>query len=157
MYLEKKLVFVLLAVGVVILGALGWTIVSLQAATQAAQQAADRAGEATKRCASCGSGLTRAALDESLASLRSDVGATLREARETTDQLTAVRTSLPDLAPLMHFLRFSSAYHELLLEQLAVKGRIDVAAARAAVEKMFEGSGGGKPPGWFWGPVPAGR
>jgi hypothetical protein len=157
MYIEKKLVFVLLAIGVVVLGALGWTIYSLQVATQAAGDAADRAGEATKRCAPCGGGLTRAALDEALASLRSDVGATLREARGTSDQLTGMRTSLPDIAPLTHFLRFSSAYHELLLERLAVKTRIDVATARAAVEKMFEGSGGGLPPGWFWGPVPAER
>lgn len=157
MYIEKKLTVVLLVVGVVILGALGWTVVALRSATAAAEAAAERAGEATKRCGACGAGLTRAALDESLAPLRSDLGATVRETRETTDQLVALRTALPDLAPVSHFLRFSSAYHELLLERLAAEGRVDVAAARAAVEKMFEGDGGGKPPGWFWGPVPQGR
>ncbi|MBN1773538.1 MAG: hypothetical protein JXB32_19910 [Deltaproteobacteria bacterium] len=157
MYLDKKLVFVLLAVNVVLLGGLGWTIWSLQAVAQSAEDAAGRAGEATRRCAPCGAGLTRVALDEALAPVRSDLGATLREARETVDQLAAVRSSLPDLAPLAHFLRFSSAYHELLLERLAVKARVDVPTARAAVEKMFEGSGGGKPAGWFWGAVPDGR
>lgn len=157
MYIEKKLFVVLLVLGVVLLGGLGWTAFAAHAASQAAREAADRAGEAAKRCGGCGAGLTRASLDEALASVRSDLGATLREARDAADQVAAVRSSLPDLAPLAHFLRFSSAYHELLLERLAAEARIDIPAARAAVEKMFEGAGGGKPAGWFWGPVPEGR
>lgn len=157
MYIEKKLFVVLLVLGLVVLGALGWTIFAAHSAAQAAQEAADRAGAATARCGSCGAVLTRAALDDALTSIRSDVGTTLREARDAADQLAALRAAQPDLAPLAHFLRFSSAYHELLLERLAAKGRVDIAAARAAVEKMFEGAGGGKPAGWFWGPVPDGR
>jgi len=157
MYIEKKLFLVLLALGVIVLGALGWTILAAHSAAEAAREAADRAGEATKRCGSCGAVLTRASLDDALTSIRSDLGATLREARETADQLAALRGAQPDLAPLAHFLRFSSAYHELLLERLAAKARLDIPAARAAVEQMFEGAGGGRPAGWFWGPVPEGR
>ncbi len=39
MYVEKKLVLVLIAAAVVVLGALGWTIVSLQATVEAARDA----------------------------------------------------------------------------------------------------------------------
>lgn len=154
MYVERKMFWTLIVAALVVLGTLGWIVVSLRATTAAAQQAADRAAEATGRCQPCGAVLTRAAVDEVVLPLRTEMGNVLSEARETRDMVTALRTTgSGDDAALAHFLRFSAAYAELLIERLAAKSRVDIAAARVAVEKMFEGHGG-KPPGWFWGPVP---
>ena len=93
-------------------------------------------------------------MDAALGQLRTDVAGTLIMARGVRDEVLAIRSSQPDLKPIEHYLRFSGAYQELLLEELARHARVDLGATRAAVEKMFEGQGG-KPPGWFWGPVPA--
>jgi hypothetical protein len=152
MYVEKKMMVVVLAVSVVVLAALVWVIIALQSATAAAEQAGTRADEATKKCQPCSAMLTRTTLEQTLTPLRADVGALLAEARGTRDTMIAIQAKLPDLGPLAQFLRFSSAYHELLLENLARKDRVDLAQVRAEVEKMFE-SQGGKPPGWFWGPI----
>jgi len=153
MYVEKKLVVVLLVVAVVVLGALAWTLVSLRATAQAAEDAAAKAGTSAKQCQPCGSVLTRATLEESLAPVRAELGNILTEARGARDEAIAARAGQPQLDPVVHFLRFSDAYVEMLLEALARDARVDVAAARAEVEKMFEGHGG-KPAGWFWGPAP---
>jgi len=157
MYVEKKAMVVLIVVLVVVLGASGYTIFSLQQTAQAAQDAAAAAEKASKQCVPCGAGLTRAVLEEALAPLRTDLGTVAAESRGARDELIAVRAGLPDMKPVMHFLRFSDAYTEVLLEDLARKARLDLGAARATVEKMFE-SEGGKPTGWFWGPInPEGR
>jgi hypothetical protein len=157
MYVEKKALVILIVVLVVVLGASGYTIFSLQQTAQAAQDAAAAAQAATKQCQPCGGGLTRAVLEEAIAPLRTDLGSVLAESRGSRDELIAIRAGLPDMKPIVHFLRFSDAYTELLLEDLARKARVDLATARAAVEKMFEGEGG-KPTGWFWGPInPEGR
>jgi uncharacterized membrane protein len=153
MYVEKKLVLVLIAAAVVVLGALGWTVVSLEATAKAAQDAAAQATTSAKHCQACGAVLTRAALEEALTPLRTELGGILTEARGARDEAIAIRSGMPQIDPLTHFLRFSSAYAEMLLEALARNGRVDVGAARADVEKMFEAHGG-KPGGWFWGPLP---
>jgi len=156
MYVEKKMMAVMLVVSVVVLGALVWVIVALQETTAAAQDAASRAEQATKKCQPCSAMLTRTTLEQALTPLRTDVGNLLTEARGTRDTTIALQAKIPDLAPLAQFLRFSSAYHELLLEDLARRGRVDLALVRAEVEKMFEKEGG-KPAGWFWGPVSPNR
>ena len=152
MYVEKKLVLVLIAAAVVVLGALGWTIVSLQATVEAARDAAAQATTSAKHCQACGAVLTRAALEEALTPLRTELGGILTEARGSRDEAIAIRAGMPQLEPVVHFLRFSSAYAEMLLEALARNGRVDVGLARVEVEKMFE-THGGKPEGWFWGPT----
>jgi hypothetical protein len=151
MYVEKKSLIIVVVLAVVVLGVSGWTIVSLRQAATDAREAAAAAAASSKSCRPCSAGLTRAAIEESLAPLRADVAGVLAESRGARDDLTALRSRMPDLEPLTHFLRFADAYSELLLEDLARKGRLDIGAARAAVERMFEGNGG-KPEGWFWGP-----
>lgn len=154
MYLDKKALIVVGLFAAVVIGLLAWNLVAVGEAKQAARDAAAAATGAAKPQAGPDGSLTRADVDDALGQMRNDVASTLVMARGVRDEVIAIRSSQPDLKPIEHFLRFSGAYRELLLEELARRAKVDLGATRAAVEKMFEGQGG-KPPGWFWGPVPA--
>ncbi|MBI5486638.1 MAG: hypothetical protein HY905_04855 [Deltaproteobacteria bacterium] len=154
MYLDKKAVIVVGAFAAVVIGLLAWNIVATGGATRAAEEATAAVAATTKQCSTCGGSLTRKDVDDALAQLRSDVATNVVMTRGVRDDTLAIRSAQPDLEPIVHFLRFSDAYTEMLLEELARRARVDIGAARAEVDKMFEGHGG-KPAGWFWGPVPA--
>ena len=153
MYLDKALIVVGLFAAV---GSDCWPGTSSQSGAKQAADAAPPPGRRGRREAASGSRqlMTRADVDDALDGYRNLALHTLVMARGVRDEVIAIRSSQPDLKPIEHFLRFSGAYRELLLEELARRARVDLGATRAAVEKMFEGQGG-KPPGWFWGPVPA--
>jgi hypothetical protein len=155
MFVDKKTMIGLVVLGAILLGGQIWTLVALHDASNAARNAETMAGNAGTRCGPCGSILTRNDLDQSLLQLRSDAANAAREVRLVSDQVVGIRGALPDLDPLVRFLRFSSAYAELLLEHVARAERVDVDAVRRAVVRMFEGRGG-RPENWVWGAnVPA--